>query len=169
MACTRPLVALLVLVAVAGAATARAEGKKPYTSAALGFSATFPYEVQEQADPAGGGTVAAFDPAGVMYMVGVTPARPELARSKSVKEQLDDGLAGALAKVNGKLESQKDIKLGKHPGREVEIALNGGHATFRAYLVGDRSMLVGVVHKDGAALPMPPADFFKSFKLTAAK
>lgn len=165
MSCTRPLVALLVLVA----ATARAEGPKPYTSASFGFSATFPYEVKEQADPSGGGTVAAFDPAGVMYMVGVTPARPELARSKSVKEQLDDGLAGALAKVNGKLESQKDIKMGKHPGREVEIALKGGHATFRAYLVGDRSMLIGVVHKDGVTLPMPPADFFKSFKLTARK
>ena len=38
---------------------------KPYTSAALGFTATFPFEVKEQADPAGGGTAAAFDPQGV--------------------------------------------------------------------------------------------------------
>jgi len=138
---------------------------KPYTSAALGFTATFPFEVKEQADPAGGGTAAAFDPQGVMYMVGVSPTPADQVKGRSVKEQLDDGLAGMVAKVNGKLVSQKDVKLGKYPGREAEIEVNGGKATFRAYLVGATSYLLGVVHKDGVTPPVTAAEFFKSFKL----
>jgi len=102
-------------------------------------------------------------------MVGVTPDRPDVANKKSVKEQLDDGLAGALERVHGKVASQKDVKLGSNPGREVEIELQGGHATFRAYIVGPRVYLVGVVHKDGVAPPMSPADFFASFQLTKKK
>jgi hypothetical protein len=155
---------VLVLLLIAGAAAAQ-PARKPYTSEALGFTATFPLEVKERLDGEGGGTAAGVDPAGVMYMVGVTPARPELSKSKSVKEQLDDGLAGALAKVKGKLTAQKDIKVGKHPGREVEIELQGGHATFRAILVGPRTVLIGVVQMAGTTLPMTPAAFFASFKL----
>jgi len=148
---------------------ARADAPKPYTSAALGFTASYPYAVKENPDPEGGGTAAAIDPQGVMYMVGVTPDRPEVGKKKSVKEQLDDGLAGALERVHGKIASQKDVKLGANPGREVEIELQGGHATFRAYIVGPRVYMIGVVHKDGVPPPMSPADFFASFQLTKKK
>ncbi len=157
-------VAFLVLPIVA-----RADAPKPYTSTALGFTASYPYPVKENPDSEGGGTAAAIDPQGVMYMVGVTPDRPEVGKKKSVKEQLDDGLAGALERVHGKIASQKDVKLGANPGREVEIELQGGHATFRAYIVGPRVYMIGVVHKDGVAPPMSPADFFASFQLTKRK
>lgn len=145
---------------------AHADAQKPYTSEALGFTATFPYPVKEEASPDGGGTAAGFDPAGIMYMVGVTPAHEDVGKTKTAKQQLDDGLAGAVDKVHGQIASQKDVKLGKYPGREAEIDLKGGHATFRAFIVGPRSYLVGVVHKDGTALPTSPADFFASFRLT---
>src|SRR5262250_2515275 len=158
-----PPVRWLAFAALLVALAARADAPKPYTSAALGFTASYPFAVKENADPEGGGTAAAIDPQGVMYMVGVTPERPDVAKKKSVKEQLDDGLAGALERVHGKIASQKDVKLGANPGREVEIDLQGGHATFRAYIVGPRVYLVGVVHKDGVAPPMSPADFFASF------
>jgi hypothetical protein len=160
------LVRLLALVALVLPLAARADPPRPYTSTALGFTASYPYPVKENLDPEGGGTAAGFDPQGIMYMVGVTPERPEVGKKKSVKEQLDDGLAGALERVHGKLASQKDVKLGSNPGREVEIELQGGHATFRAFVVGARVYLVGVVHKDGTAPPMTPADFFASFQLT---
>lgn len=164
-----PSVRLLTFAALLAPLAARADAPKPYTSAALGFTASYPYPVKENLDPEGGGTAAAFDPQGIMYMVGVTPDRPEIGKKKTVKEQLDDGLAGALERVHGKIASQKDVKLGSNPGREVEIELQGGHATFRAYVVGPRVYLVGVVHKDGLAPPMSPADFFASFQLTKKK
>ncbi len=162
------LLALLVLLGPLAATRAAADAPKPYTSTALGFTASYPYPVKEQVEADGGGTAAGFDPQGIMYMVGVTAAEPDIAKRKSVKEQLDDGLAGALERVNGKLASQKDVKLGPNPGRGVEIELQGGHATFRAYIVGPRTYLIGVVHKDGTTLPMSPADFFASFKLVKA-
>lgn len=160
------LARLLCLLLVAVALPARADAPKVYASAALGFEAKFPYDVKEQAAAEGGGTAAGFDPQGIMYMVGVTPANEEVGKRKTPKQQLDDGVDGAVGKVGGKLASQKDIKLGANPGREFEVELKGGHATMRAYLVGTRSYLVGVVHKDGTTLPMSPADFFASFHLT---
>jgi hypothetical protein len=160
-------IALFVVALLA--APAWAEPPKPYTSKPLLFSATFPYDVKENLEADGGGTVAGFDPAGIMYMVGVTPADKAVAKKKSVKQQLDDGLAGALDKVHGTAESQKDVHLGPYKGREVEIALQGGHATFRAYIVGPRTYLVGVVHKDGTTLPMAPKEFFDGFGLLARK
>jgi hypothetical protein len=154
-------IAPLVLIAlVAGVAHA----DKPYTSKALGFSASYPYEVQEKTDPGGGGTAAGFDPQGIMYMVGVVVSDADM-KKVPVKDQLDGGIAGAVQKVNGTLKSQKDVKLGKHPGREFEVDFAGGHATFRAYLVDQRTYLVGVVRKDGLTPPTTPADFFASFKL----
>jgi hypothetical protein len=156
----------LALAVALPARPARAEAPQKYASTALGFTASFPYPVKEQVAPEGGGTAAGFDAAGIMYMVGLTPPNEEVGKRKTVKEQLDDGIAGAVDKVHGTVASQKDIKLGANPGREVEIDLQGGHATFRAYLVGAQTYLVGVVHKDGTTLPMPPADFFASFHLT---
>ena len=161
----RLAIASLVFCLVAPAAAE----PKTFTSTALGFSATFPFEVKEQTDASGGGTAAAFDPQGVMYMVASMPPRDEATKSKSSKELLDDGVAGMVAKVNGKLVSQKDVKLGKNPGREAEIDIDGGHATFRAYLVGPKTYLLGVVHKTGVTPPVAPADFFKSFKLAKSK
>jgi len=156
---------LLVSLLVLPIASASPEPPAPYTSAALGFSARFPYEVQEQVEKDGSGTAAAVDPAGIMYMVGMVMA-DDAAAKKPVKQQLDDGIAGALENVHGKLVSQKDVKLGKHPGREAEIALPGAHATFRFFIVGKKAAMIGVVRKDGATLPLSPADFFASFKLT---
>ncbi len=156
---------VLLLLLAAVALPARADAPKTYTSTALGFSATFPYAVKEQVAPEGGGTAAGVDPKGIMYMVGVTPAHEEVGKRKSFKEQLDDGVAGAVERVHGKLTAEKDVKLGENPGREVEIDLQGGHATFRAYIVGARVYLIGVVRKEGTTLPMTPAEFFASFRL----
>ncbi|HEY3020747.1 MAG TPA: hypothetical protein VGJ32_11160 [Solirubrobacteraceae bacterium] len=160
--------AAVTFVIAALAVPARADKGKPYTSVTLGFTASFPYEVQEQTAPDGSGTAAGIDPSGIMYMVGMLPV-PDEAAKKPIKDQLDDGLAGMVEKVHGKVASQKDIKLGGSPGREAEIDLEGGHATFRVYIVERKGYLIGVVHKDGTTLPMKPADFFSSFKLTKKK
>jgi hypothetical protein len=160
---------LVLAVALALVAPARADAPKAYTSAVLGFTASFPYPVQENADPEGGGTAGAVDPQGVMYMVGVSPPHKDAGDKRTPKEQLDDGVNGMVAKVNGKIASQKDVKLGANPGREVEIDMQGGHATFRAYAVNGGSYIVGVVHKEGVNPPMSPADFFASFKLSPKK
>lgn len=160
---------ILSILVLAYAFPALAEEPKPYTSAALGFTATFPFEAHEALDPDGGGSAAAVDPQGIMYMVGSTPSRPDVGKSKSPKQQLDDGLDGALQKVHGTLASQKDVKLGSYVGREAEINLQGAHATFRAFVVGPRLVMIGVVVKDGVTAPMPAADFFKSLKIAKPK
>jgi hypothetical protein len=154
----------VLFVALVLGTTARADAPQPFTSAALGFTATFPMAPKEAANDAGGGTVAAVDPKGIMYMVGVIPPMAENAKL-SPKELLDAGIDGALAKVKGKMTSQKDIKLGKHPGREVEVEVNDGHATLRAYIVDGKVYLLVVVQKNGTTLPMPVAQFFSSFSL----
>jgi hypothetical protein len=152
-------------------APAAADAPKAYTSAKLGFSVLFPYEVKETLDDRGGGIAAAVDPKGVMYMVGVMPqAADELI--DGYRSALDAGLKGAAGKVGGKITSTKDVKLGSSPGREAEIELTGAHATFRAYLVGTkeyRVYLVGVVNKEGVAPPIAAPAFFASFKLTGTK
>jgi hypothetical protein len=154
----------IFLLAVVFGRVAGADTPRPFTSEALGFTATFPFAVKEAANAWGGGTAAAVDPKGIMYMVGVIPPKAE-ASKKSPNEQLDDGLAGALAKVKGTIASQKEAKLGSHPGREVEVELNDGHASMRAYLVDGKTYLLVVVQKNGTTLPMTPASFFSSFSL----
>jgi hypothetical protein len=156
------------VLALGLALSAHADAPAPYTSKALGFSARFPLAVKENVEADGSGTASAIDMAGVMYMVGMIPPSKEAAK-KSVKEQLDDGIAGAIDKVHGTLASQKDVKLGKHPGREAEIALQGAHATFRFYIVDKKAYMIGVVNKDGVTPPLAPADFFASFTLVPAK
>jgi hypothetical protein len=165
----RSIVLLPFLLAAAAVHAEEAAKPAPYTSAVLGFTATYPGPPRENTNVDGGGTAAFVDQKGYMYMVGVIPARAENA-GKPAKQQLDEGVAGALAKVKGEVVSQKDIKLGKHPGREVEIKVNDGKATMRAYLVdGGKAYLQVVVQKNGVELPMPMADFFASFKLSPKK
>jgi hypothetical protein len=156
----------IVVAAVALGAGARAEEPKPrsHTSEALGFTATFPLPVKESVNESGGGTAAAVDPKGLMYMVGVIPPRAEVA-GLSAKEQIDAGIEGALARVKGKIVTQRDIKLGKHPGRAVEIEVNDGHASMRAYLVDKKAYLLVMVQKNGTTAPMTAEDFFASFRL----
>jgi hypothetical protein len=137
---------------------------KVYTSKALGFSAIFPYEVKEKVEADGSGTVAAFDASGLMYMVGVVVASAE-TQKLSAKEQLDGGIAGAVAKVKGTLVSQKDITFGRFKGREAEIDVAGAHATFRFYIIGAKAYMLGVVHKTDVKMTMEPITFFGSFKL----
>ena len=135
-----------------------------YTSKTLGFSAVFPFAAKEKIAPDGSGTVSAVDPSGVMYMVGVVPATSETLKL-SIKEQLDGGIAGAVAQVKGTLVSQKDIKFGKFLGREAEIDVPGAHATFRFYIIGPRAYMIGVVHKTDIKMSMEPSTFFTTFKL----
>jgi hypothetical protein len=155
------LVAFLVALAV----PALADVPKKYTSATMGFTAIFPYSVQEKIESDGSGTAAGSDPQGIMYMVGVVPSDAE-TQKKPVKEQLDNGIAGAVAKVNGTIAKQKDVKLRGWEGREAEINLSGGHAIFRFYIVGPKAYMIGVVHKDGTKLPESPQAFFASFSVT---
>ena len=155
---------LTAVCLVAALVASPALAAKLYTSKALGFSAVFPLAATEKTAPDGSGTVSAVDPSGVRYMVGVVPASTE-TQKLSVKEQLDGGIAGAVAQVKGTLVSQKDITLGKFQGREAEIDVPGAHATFRFYITGPRAYMIGVVHKTDTKMSMEPRTFFATFRL----
>jgi hypothetical protein len=160
------LALLLVLVTVPAWAD-----NVPYESKALGFSATFPLPVKEAVDPDGTTTVTAEDPSGVTYMVAVANAT-EKTKKRTIKEQLDDGINGALIAVHGTIGGSRDIELeapysakGKIPGREVEVLIKGAHSWIRFFIAPERAYMIMVFAKEGSKMPMDWPTFLYSLKI----
>jgi hypothetical protein len=92
---------------------------------------------------------------------------PEAIKKQPLKQVFDSSRDGAIANLSGKLATEKDIKLGDHPGRETLIDVSG-KAMFRAkvYLVGRRMYQVVMVGSKEAVSSKDAEKFFDSFKLT---
>ena len=84
------------------------------------------------------------------------------------KQVYDSSRDGAVANMEGKLASEKDTKLGEHPGREIRIDVAGGKRLFRVrvYLVEQRLYQVVVFGTPEAATSKEADKFLDSFKLT---
>jgi hypothetical protein len=93
---------------------------------------------------------------------------PAKIKKVSLKQILDSSRDGAVANLEGKLASEKDIKLGKYTGREIRINVAGGKQLFRArvYLVEQRLYQVVVFGTREAATSKEADKFLDSFKLT---
>jgi hypothetical protein len=92
---------------------------------------------------------------------------PAKIKKVPIKQVLDSSRDGAVANLEGKLVSEKDIKLDKRPGREVQIEVAGGKPLFRArvYLVEQRLYQVVVFGTKEAATSKKADKFLDSFKL----
>ena len=80
----------------------------------------------------------------------------------------DSSRDGAVANMEGKLVSEKNVKLGKHPGREIRINVAEGKRLFRVrvYLVEQRLYQVVVFGTPETATSKDADKFLDSFKLT---
>jgi hypothetical protein len=85
-----------------------------------------------------------------------------------IKQILDSSRDGAVDNLKGKLAKEKDIKLDKYPGREVQIEVGEGKQLFRArvYLVDQRLYQVVVFGTKEEATSKEAEKFLDSFMLT---
>ena len=95
---------------------------------------------------------------------------PAEIKKHSPDRVLDSSRDGCVANLDGKLVSEKKIKLGEHPGRDIQVEVDGKHI-FRArvYLVGQRLYQVVVFGPKELATSKDAEKFLKSFELVAAK
>jgi len=93
---------------------------------------------------------------------------PAEVKKATLKQVYDSSRDGAVANMDGKLSSEKDFKLGKHPGREIRIDVAEGKRLFRVrvYLVDQRLYQVVVFGTPEAATSKEADKFLDSFKLT---
>ena len=98
----------------------------------------------------------------VHYADNPAMAKAEAALVKQVFDKARDELVKSL---KGKLEGEKDVKLGKYPGREfqVEAPMIGVYRT-RMYQVGERYYQLILVAPKDAATSKDADKFFGSFK-----
>ena len=92
---------------------------------------------------------------------------PAEIRKVPLKQVYDSSRDGAVENLKGKLLSEKDIKLGDSPGREIQIEVAGGKSLFRVrvYLVEQRMYQVVVMGTKKAATSKESEKFLDSFKL----
>jgi hypothetical protein len=92
---------------------------------------------------------------------------PAEIKKAGLKQVYDSSRDGAVANLAGKLASEKDIKLGENPGREIQIDVQGGRQLFRArvYLIEQRLYQVVVFGTKEAATSKEADKFLDSFKL----
>jgi len=92
---------------------------------------------------------------------------PAEIKKTPIKKVYDSSRDGAVANLEGKLVSEKEIKLGKHSGREIRIEVGGGKQLFRArvFLIEQRLYQIVVMGTKEAATSKEADKFLESFKL----
>lgn len=83
----------------------------------------------------------------------------------------DNALKGAVNTVNGKLLSEKDISIGKYPGREAKIDYKEGVAiiTVRLYLVENKMYMLETIAETKKDPNASITKFMNSFTLVEGK
>lgn len=92
---------------------------------------------------------------------------PEAVKKVPIKQLYDSSRDGVIANLDGKLASEKDIKLGENPGREILIDVAGGKQIFRVrvYLIEQRLYQVVVFGSPELAKSKDADKFLDSFQL----
>jgi len=92
---------------------------------------------------------------------------PAEIKKAPLKQLFDSSRDGAVANLEGKLANEKDIKLGVHPGREIQIDVANGKQLFRVrvYLVDQRLYQVVILGTKEHATSKAADKFLDSFKL----
>jgi len=95
---------------------------------------------------------------------------PADIKKLSADRVLDSSRDGCVANLDGKLLSDKKIKLGGHPGRDIQVEVDGKHI-FRArvYLVEQRLYQVVVFGPKDLATSKDALKFLDSFELVEEK
>ena len=101
------------------------------------------------------------------YSVNYADYPAEVVAASDTRAMLDGARMGAMANVNGELLSEKEISLGGHPGREIEIEIADEDIIIRArfYLVENRLYVIQALSKESKASSPDIDEFLDSFEL----
>lgn len=107
----------------------------------------------------------------LVYMVNYTSYPKDKVNSNNkemLKTFFDGAVSGAVANVQGKLISQKDINYGLHPGREAKIDFQNGTAIInvRLYLVANNMYMIQTITETKKDNNASIKKFMDSFKIT---
>src|SRR5437016_3721692 len=137
----------------------------------LGFSVQMPATASEHAakveTKAGRATVTYFllEHNELTYVVSCSKFPKGALKADAQEKRLDNARDGAVESAGGKLESEKAIKLGTHPGRELLIDGSKAFVRTRIYAVENRlyqTMVIGgKQHVNGT----DAKKFFEAFKV----
>jgi hypothetical protein len=109
--------------------------------------------------------VASPDP-NIAYIVSYSDYPEEMVKKSDPQKMLDGARDGAAKNVNGKIESEKKIKIDGHPGRDFVIATERFQIRDRIYMVGSRLYQVMLVGSKDVISGKDAEKFIESFKLT---
>lgn len=82
--------------------------------------------------------------AAYLLMVNVMPVKIDITNKAAIKKILDGGRDGGVKGLKGKLVSEKDITMGKYPGRTFDIQTATGLYRSRVYLTEGKMFQVVV-------------------------
>jgi hypothetical protein len=101
-----------------------------------------------------------------MYAANYCDFPPEIKKA-ALKQVYDSSRDGAVANMDGKLVSEKEVKLGENAGREIRIDVAEGKRLFRVrvYLIDQRLYQVVVFGTPEATTSKEADKFLDSFKL----
>jgi len=127
----------------------------------------FPGKVKEDKNKQGSQFVleAMGGKAAYMLMVSPLPKKIDVTSKDDVKTILDGGRDGTVKGLNGKLVSDKDVKIGKYPGREVAVDTTLGLYKARIYLTAEKMIQVIVLGPKEFAEGADSKKFMDSLKV----
>ena len=148
-----------------------------FTSADGRFSVTVPgtFTEETQTIPTGAGDIEmhifTLDKGDAGYFVRYSDVPAELLAPGNTAALIDGSIQDAFGNVGGSVESQKEITLDGHPGREAtgSFSFEGEAGTLkaRAYLVDDRIYMVFAGARGGQGNSTDTDRFLDSFKLAS--
>ena len=161
---------LQVLIALTVLAAPEADRWKRVSPTDAGFTLEFPAppsEMEQRVKAADGKsemvvhTLAAAD-GETAYMAGWHDYPPTTTSADAI---LDGARDGALANTKGTLVSEKKIKTGAHPGRELVIQARGTTTHARIYWVKGRLIQMLAIMPEGQVVEADAKAFLDSFRL----
>jgi hypothetical protein len=166
--------ALLVPLVALGAKGKKKTEWKEFTSKDGGFVVTMPGDPKEEKKnrrtASGPGELILYvverKKEETVYVAGYCELPESVIKNTPLDKRLDYARRRVLSDLKGKLLKNKKITLGSHPGRELQIAIEGGGLVRqRLFAVKDKLYQLLVVGPKAKALSKDSDRFMDSFKL----
>ena len=94
---------------------------------------------------------------------------PQSTWKGDVKKMLEGARDGAARRVNGRIVADKEIRIGKWPGREFKVVVDKMELTQRVYLIEHRLYQVNMGCLSGSCTDAEVQDYLNSFKVVGVE
>ena len=172
------VIALLVTAFTARSYVASAEGEKasmkPYKHKVGKLEILMPGTPKEESsvEPTAAGDITLWQASVILtskaYFVSYSDM-PKSTWKGDAKKMLEGARDGAAGRVKGKIVADKEIKIGKWPGREFKVVVDKMELTQRVYLVEHRLYQVNMGCLAGNCTDGEVQDYLNSFKVVGVK